>query len=207
MTNAPFDGCMSRVLLSVRPSPRRLRPFREDTFTVPPRSTTFQSWSPREGETRERASGGGAAVRLLEDEPCPRSLHHPVALARWEDAAPIAPGSPPRRAYLRLPTEAECGEGRRGGWKRSVIMGGSPRPQHGDLPHRSEPEVASRDHSLWSATRKMATASTTCGQRLGVVPDWYDPNYYAVPPTENPAGPPEGQASGSSAAAAVLWPT
>ena len=128
-------------------------------------------------------------------EPPADRLEHPVTLVQRDDAvAYCAWLSSETGRNVRLPTEAEWEKAARGGVKGKRYPWGD----------RMDARMA---NFLSDPALKAAHGTTPCGtyppNGYGFVDivgnvwemlsDWYDPNYYATSPVENPQGPPWGQ--------------
>ena len=114
------------------------------------------------------------------------SPSHPVEMVTWEDTQEFIDklNTITGKKY-RLPTEAE--------WEYACLSGGKDEKFCGS---NVAPEVAWHDDQGGKTTKAVGTKQPNS---LGIydmsgnveewASDWYDPNYYASSPVENPTGP------------------
>jgi sulfatase modifying factor 1 len=147
------------------------------------------------GRERERAfRATGHPYVWIDSEPPANRLDHPVTLVRWEDAiAYCAWLSSASGQAVRLPTEAEWEKAARGG------LDGKRYPW-GDRLDRNlanflvDPSLKSTQGTTpWSDYPPNGFGLfDMAGNVWEWVQDWHSPTYYAVSPSEAPAGPSEG---------------
>jgi formylglycine-generating enzyme required for sulfatase activity len=119
----------------------------------------------------------------------------PVAGVSWFEATRYCEwlSSETGRTY-RLPTEAEWERAARGGAEQKNFPWGDEAPQ-------SLPDYATRWQTGPEPVARYSPNAfglfDICENVHEWCSDWYDPNYYAVPPERNPRGPEKGQRKAS----------
>lgn len=148
------------------------------------------------GAERERQFRDTATPYIwINGQPAPDRVLHPVTLVRWEDAVAYCEWlSAESGRTLRLPTEAEWEKAARGGLEANRYPWGDRldrhlanfladpalRARHGTSPSSTYPPNGYGLHDM-------------AGNVWEWVGDWYDPQYYAAAPFDNPRGPSIGQ--------------
>jgi formylglycine-generating enzyme required for sulfatase activity len=108
--------------------------------------------------------------------------NYPMLNVTWDQAQAFC-----RSEGRRLPTEAEWEYAATGGDGRLYPWGNDFDPAR--VPVRDNDTVAA---GFYSGGASPFQVFDLAGNALEWVADWYDPNFYAVSPAENPAGPPDG---------------
>lgn len=162
-------------------------------FVPPPRAVPLDDvsrwWRYVPGANWRHPQGPGSGLAGKAD--------HPVVEVCWEDAAAYA-----RWAGKRLPTEAEWEYAARGGLVQKPYVWGDAFAPHGRrmantfqgrFPDRDTGEDGFAGTSPVGAFPPNAFGLyDMAGNVWEWCADWYRPDYYAVSPRRNPAGPPDG---------------
>jgi sulfatase modifying factor 1 len=115
------------------------------------------------------------------------SLTHPVVSVNWFDAVAYCRWlSSEWGMHLRLPTEAEWEFAARGGVEQKLYPWGDELRASDEGRWKDGPEpVATSEPNAYGLYDMCENVHEWCS-------DWYDANYYAVSPAENPPGPAHG---------------
>jgi len=214
VTNEQFEKFVKAtgyVTTAERP-PNLFLPLAEiGTNTVPGSLVHFQTdathgtitWRFVAGANWRHPEGPGSTIKGRED--------HPVVHVSWLDAVAYAKWSD-----KRLPTEAEWEFAARGGAYRQKYAWGNELIQRTGLPANLDYSPATNEiPDLRRAARHTARIGSYPGNRYGLYDivgnarewcaDWYQQDYYALSPEENPLGPSgDLEAENPPAAAKVL---